>query len=354
MDPTVQWRDTLTQIQTRMDRQTFGFLLHGSWPLELPAANGDGLAVWHIAVRNPAALVWLEKQWQARVDEIATSMAGSPVTIAFEAALGPPPEPPAPAAGRLDPPAAAAPPHPEPEPRAGQFLASSRPRASDSRSRPAGNGLQAGPNRSPTPQPLGAFDVEAGGWLKLPLYAVAFWWELIGPVAAAIWLLVRSADKRRQPVGSEPLEPWTPAISVKLDHLARLLAAGSRQTVAGAWHTCNRFSPDGLRACRDCSQRDAAGGVGPVDGPCRYRQPGALDVLEAEGLARVDRGGSARNASYQVSVLRSFPLLSPQQAGRLHPATQARHEHWLLRNGVNLDRWRSLAAAEPAELVLDG
>jgi hypothetical protein len=321
MDSAEQWRITLAQIKVRMARQTFEFLLYGSRPLERTPANGAGSALWRVAVRNPPAVPWLEKLWQAQVDELASGIAGEPVRVAFEAAASPFPE-------RSESPV------PSPaEPHAMPSLALDPPRTLDSGLRPAGN-------RSPAARWPGEFDVEAGGWLKLPLYAITFWWELIGPLAAAIWLVVRSTDTRRQPAGPDPLGRWTPPIRINLDQLAHQLAGGNRLTVAGVWRICQRFSPDDPGACQDCPQRDAAGVVGPVDGPCRFRLPGALEVLEAEGLARLDRGGSARNDTYQVSVIRSFPLLSPQQAGRLHPATQARHEHWLLRNGVDVDAWR--------------
>jgi hypothetical protein len=105
------------------------------------------------------------------------------------------------------------------------------------------------------------------------------------------------------------VDDWTPAGVFYVDRLARIAAAGSRQAITGR-------------------QRGAVWSFG------------ALDLLASEGLAVVQR----QAALYRVQVVRRLPLLTPTQAARLSPPTQARHRTWLREHGLDLERWAALAA----------
>jgi hypothetical protein len=330
-DQASRWSEALAELRGRMDRRTFDNLLRDSFLVSVePGAEADGPEQWRVAVRNPDALLWLPR-YRRQIDDTASLVAGRPATVAFEVAT---PETPAVDEAVQPPPGEDASAHRSPasRPRDAPRNAGGPPRrqgSSPAPSRPA-----AAPTR-PQPSRLAAFDVESTGWSKLPHYVLHFWWRLLGPYAGSVWLLVRSADTRPNPT------PWTPGIRLTVTQILGATGADSRRVIAGASRTCNGRDrrPRGP-ACPNFSGRG-----GREDGDvCRCHQPGALDMLEAEGVAVIERPGPGARCGYLICVCRSLPLLTPHQVSRLDSDTQKRHATWLQARGLDLKSWARLTA----------
>jgi len=181
---------------------------------------------------------------------------------------------------------------------------------------------------------LARFDVSQAGWSKLANYALDFWAELLGPTAFLTWLAIRHEDIRR--IKTE----WTPVMSFSVNHLAAIAAGGNRQAVTGVWRTCRAASM--VQRDEPCPQCRARGGERVAPHSCRYWRPGALDRLQAEGVAIVERRGQGLQVTYRVRVFTLLPLLTPVQVALLGPNTQQRHNRWLLRQGLDPASWERL------------
>jgi hypothetical protein len=180
---------------------------------------------------------------------------------------------------------------------------------------------------------LARFDVSLAGWSKLANYAMDFWAELLGPIPFLTWLAIRREDIRRTKT------EWTPTIHFSASHLARLAANGSRQAITGVWRTCRAASiVERGEPCPRCAER----GSRPEGRVCRFWKPGAMDRLQAEGVAVVERRGQGLHVTYRLRVFSLLPLLTPAQVLDLHPATQQLHSRWLLHQGLDPASWERL------------
>jgi len=400
------WEVVLDALRCRMDKQTFSYLLAGS---RLAAADGDR---WTVEVRSSAAVEWLTHRLAGLAGEAATQEAGRPVEVVFvppdEACGGAEAAAPAQAARRAGPearqdrscapgpelpclpettkrkdgregatrvattgraPCAASSPHerntmqdrrrsqrsPAGDPSdAGQLAAgNSRPSRGASEAGPLdpspeacsggkGQGRRSRrPNRSgPAAGEPAPFDPSEAGWTRLANYNLTFWWELLGVTAANVWLVIRSRDVR--PVGPEG---WTPEETLSVSRLARAAADGDRGAIAGRRRVCGAMEAgEPGERCRQCDRKRSLDEAGA----CRYLLPGALVVLEREGLVVVRRLGEGKQTSYRVRVVRTLPLLAPRQAARLAAETRRLHEQWLRRHGVDVARWERVTAASLA------
>jgi hypothetical protein len=181
---------------------------------------------------------------------------------------------------------------------------------------------------------LARFEVSVAGWSKLANYALDFWAELLEPAAFLTWMAIRREDTRRTKT------EWTPAMSVSASRLALLAAAGNRQAITGVWRTCRAASMvEGGEPCPRCAER---GGRVVGSHRCRFRKPGALDRLQAEGLAIVGQRGEGLHVTYRVRVFALPPLMTPAQVADLCPSSQECHSRWLLRQGLDLESWERL------------
>jgi hypothetical protein len=182
---------------------------------------------------------------------------------------------------------------------------------------------------------LARFDIEVAGWSKLANYATQFWSELLGPAAFLTWLAVKAEDIRRQKTS------WTPALHFSVSRLARVAAGGNNQAITGVWRMCR--SRNMVERNEPCAQCQARGGEVVEPCRCRYWRPGAFDVLQAEGIAVVQRRGEGLSTSYRVRVFNVLPLLAPRQVKRLHGVSQEEHDRWLSRQHLDLERWERLS-----------
>ncbi len=181
---------------------------------------------------------------------------------------------------------------------------------------------------------LARFDVSLAGWSKLANYAMDYWSELLGPTAFQTWLAIRHEDMRRTKT------EWTPPMTFSVSHLARKAAKGDRRNITGVWRACRAASMRQRgEPCAHCAERG-----GQIEAPhsCRYWSPGALDRLQAEGVAIVERRGEGLRVTYRVRVFTLLPLLTPAQVAGLHPTTQEAHSRWLLRQGLDPASWERL------------
>jgi len=139
------------------------------------------------------------------------------------------------------------------------------------------------------------------GYTIVHNYALYFWRPYLGNTAFALWELLLSFCYGDCDIAY-------PSIS----RLARMLTNSdhSRAVVTGR-----------RRRGDPCDRRTR---------PC-----GALDVLRRERLVQVMRRGQGPTASYTFRVLKSLPLLRPEQVARLSPSLQRDHSTWLERYGID-------------------
>jgi hypothetical protein len=174
---------------------------------------------------------------------------------------------------------------------------------------------------------LAAFDRDSLAGSGLERYAFRFWPEIVGRTAFLVWTVLRQPDPGRGEAGRV-----RPA-RLSLTELAFAAAGGNLQAITGAPCVCRALGAVEGEIRRDFRPR-----------PRAYRQPGALERLQAEGLAAVRRrdGGRGGGAVYRVRVLNPLPLLAPDQALRLSLAGQREHARWLLECNLGPAAWERL------------
>jgi hypothetical protein len=150
------------------------------------------------------------------------------------------------------------------------------------------------------------FSPKGEGFLQTPKYDIWFWQPVVGCVPWATYQFLRCEEKLNR--------GWGDWFVVTVEELAATLGV-SRQQITGV-------------------QRKGKKG--------KYWQAGALDRLEAAGIAKVERLGSGRNILYHVSCLHSLPLLTPQQVERLDPLLQEQHADFLRRARIEYEEWKQL------------
>ena len=154
------------------------------------------------------------------------------------------------------------------------------------------------------------------GYAVVHNYAAYFWRPYLGNTAFALWELLVSFCYGERDVAF-------PSIS----RLARMLTNSdhSRAVVTG------RRRP---RATK---------GTGPA---AERRTLGALEVLRRERLVQVRRRGRGPTARYTFRLLKTLPLLRPEQVARLSPKLQYDHANWLERYGIDDAAYREAFGAE--------
>jgi hypothetical protein len=155
------------------------------------------------------------------------------------------------------------------------------------------------------PLELGVLEVNPAqyGYTMVHNYALYFWRPYLGNMAFALWELLLSFCYGDTDIAY-------PSIS----RLARMLTNSdhSRAVVMG--------------------RRSARASAACVGG--KERCPGALEVLRREGLVQVFHRGRGPTVRYTFRVLKTLPLLRPDQVARLSPCLQRDHVTWLERYGI--------------------
>jgi hypothetical protein len=142
------------------------------------------------------------------------------------------------------------------------------------------------------------------GYTIVHNYALYFWRPYLGSTAFALWELLLSFCYGDTDIAY-------PSIS----RLARMLTNSdhSRAVVMG--------------------RRNAKASAARMEAKERY--PGALEVLRRERLVQVFCRGHGPTARYTFRVLKTLPLLRPDQVARLSPRLQRDHAAWLERYGID-------------------
>jgi hypothetical protein len=167
--------------------------------------------------------------------------------------------------------------------------------------------------------------LEEGSWVEYwwpDPYTMAFWGEILSHGAFMAWHSVRLRYHHQPP------DRWAPTVRLDLDHLGTI-CGDHRRTAAGGHGTgldlqAIAWDAAFARRIRYCAAMDA------------------LDLLEAEGVAAVERRESGRGVACRLRVFSLLPLLTPEQAARLKPRSQKDHSRWLLDHGLDAPAWERL------------
>jgi len=285
--PQTLWQQALSELELQMTHATFDTWLRGS---ECSAYDADS-HVLTVAVKNNYAVEWLENRLYSMIDRTLKRITGNGVSARFIV----PEEPPRQSMG-------------------------SQPESIDSDSDPDWHSPDFDPSDTK----------KVAGWIPLPEYATLFWAPLLGAAAWRIWEIVRRSDKRAQKT------EFTPALRYSIPQLARLVPC-ARQSITGRNIRCDPDYPGAQLI-------EARGGRARLGGESEKmwvrRLPGALDFLQREGVATVERSGARKSAVVILSVRVNLPLLHPAQLDHLPPDIQAEHDRWLSEHGLDPEDWQ--------------
>lgn len=182
------------------------------------------------------------------------------------------------------------------------------------------------------------FSEGGGGYVLFPHYAPKYTRPYLGDEAFDIWEYVRSQDKNAA-------APWTEPREFRGSDLAAHVDC-SAQKVTGVWRPCKIFDEayfgngEVLTVCcnqhagefTDARPSKSFPGGRPM---CRHWVHGALEILQAEGLAVWEKIGTGpRNTYYTIQVYQRLPLLTPKQAERLPASIQSDHKRFFRVRGL--------------------
>ncbi len=177
------------------------------------------------------------------------------------------------------------------------------------------------------------------GYTLVHNYAHYFWRPYLGNTAFALWELLMSFC-----YGDH--DTAFPSIS----RLARMLTNSDHCRAVVTGRPSPRPSPPKTRG------EGAAPPLPIISGPLASRSEaetrervgvrGALSVLRRERLVQVMQRGQGPTLHYTFRVLKSLPLLSPEQVQQLCPGLQRDHAAWLERYGIDAPTYLSAYASE--------
>ena len=150
---------------------------------------------------------------------------------------------------------------------------------------------------------------------------------------------------------------WTPIRDFATGELAER-ADCSPQALHGVWRGCERFyqhlveTGETLAECCGLHPDTELTVTKPTRqfpegrATCRRWVPGALEILQQEGIAIWRKLGTApRNTLYRIQIYQYPPLLTPQQVGRLSAAARINHSDFIgKRLGLDLAAWERVQA----------
>lgn len=293
-NPVQLWEKALDELQGQMTRAMFDTWLAGTRASD-DRTNGRLVVECH----NRYAVEWCDARLRPTIERTLRYIHGAPVDVAFIVHQAPAstdaPEPPAASA------ASAIPAAPVPDPHA--------------------------------PHPAPEFDPFGAGHTPIANYALLFWAAFLAGQnrhAFRVWEIVRESDKRRTK------DLWTPARRYTVPQLAALVPC-SRQALVGVNRRAEADHPNAEFTNLQTVDPDTGEIIEVQD--WFIHQDGAFDVLQREGIARIERRGERTRAVYRISVLVRLPLLHPSQAALLPPALQIEHDRWLSSQGLDEDLW---------------
>lgn len=289
-NPTQLWDKALDELQGQMTRPMFDTWLAGTCASE---DRSNGRLV--IACKSAYAVEWLDNRLRATIERTVAYLHGGPIDIAFTVATTQGP-------------------HPKPAP---MEIAESTPAPEASE-----------------PHPAPSFDTLSAGYTAIANYALRFWAPFLATQnrhAFRVWEIVRETDRRRTK------DVWTPAKRYTVPELCATIPC-SRQALMGVNRRANEGQP-GAQYLGIQTVDQSTGEIVTENG-WYIHQDGALDVLQREGVAQIERRGERSRAIYRISVLVRFPLLHPSQAAFLPASVQVAHDAWLNEHSLEPDDWQ--------------
>lgn len=182
-------------------------------------------------------------------------------------------------------------------------------------------------------------------------------WDTPGQKAYALWEKVIALDGQ-QVINNPGFCNWTRPVTYSLKELAGLLADTSLQDLTGRYGYCwqaNEARQQGrpLAACCQLYQPDCHF----ESSTCKHWRLGILEVLALEGIQTVEETGGRKNYRLTCQFWRSWPILTPCQAGFLPAGLQAKHLSWLEKHsrvtGLTAQAWSTETSASAIEQFAD-
>jgi hypothetical protein len=190
------------------------------------------------------------------------------------------------------------------------------------------------------------------GYAQHSHYLSQFWRAYLGALPMDVWDHLRSYCK-------DATLQWTPPVRMTGVELARRVGHHP-QRITGVWRNCPHFdkvlaetgSP--IKCCGRYAHSKMTVTKPTPQYPnsrpvCRHWVPGALDLLEAEGLLVYRKHGrSTKAVHYELQIFQRPPLLTPRQAARLSKPLQQRHLDYIRglysSQGYSLEAWSRIEA----------
>jgi hypothetical protein len=287
------WQTALSELELQMTRATFDTWLRGSTAMEMDA----GTHTLTVGVKNDYAVEWLSNRLYPVVERAVQRLTGNGTRVVFMVEERPARETMscivAEGAGRL-----------------------------------GVDGADADKWTAPDFDPGDTKRVP--GWIPLPEYGTLFWAPLLGVVAWRVWELVRRSDKRREKT------EFTPPLRYSIPQLARLVPC-AQQSLTGRNLRCEQDHP-GAQHIEARGGRSRFGGEPEMI--WAVHRPGALEILEREGMAEIERLGDRKGAVVIISARVNLPLLHPSQVAQLPADLQADHDRWVAEHGLDPSDWQ--------------
>jgi hypothetical protein len=172
---------------------------------------------------------------------------------------------------------------------------------------------------------------KVAGWIPLSEYATLFWAPLLGAAAWRVWELVRRNDKRREKT------EFTPPLRFSVPQLAKLVPC-AQQSLTGRNVRCDPDRPGAQQIEAHGGRQRISSGEPELIWAVHY--PGALEILEREGIAEIERIGKRKGAVVIIAVRVNLPLLHPSQVEQLAADLQADHDRWVGEHGLDPVAWQ--------------
>ncbi len=291
-EPLQLWKAALGDLELQMTRATFNTWLRDT---QCTGLDTDGQTLI-VTVKNEYAIEWLENRLSVVVDRTLHRLTNNGARVRY-----------------ITRPAASPPPSANPA------------------ALPTPSGTDGRIDDWVAPEFDPGDTKKVTGWIPLPEYATLFWAPLLGAPAWRIWEIVRRHDIRREKT------EFTPALRFSVPQLAKLIPC-SPQAITGRNVRCDENAPGAQQIAARGGPRRLGNGAPELIWARHY--PGALEILEREGVAAIERHGDRKAAAVLISVRVSLPLLHPSQVDQLPADLQAEHDRWIADHGLNPSDWQ--------------
>ncbi len=192
------------------------------------------------------------------------------------------------------------------------------------------------------------------GYIPVPEYYVKFVrlylfgrYRTPGRNAFDLWLVRRFAHRVK--VTSKHFTEWTPIAEGPYADLAEAIGVGSTG-ITGRKDQCVEYNLKKelglpLECCGRHQQHNIERSKKSGEMHCYFWRPGALEILDREGLLRIASSGKNKHHQLKFQIWHSLPILTPFQVSFLKEKKANEHEQWLKtaalpdRLGLDLEEW---------------